>query len=285
MVSHLTFSSDGRLALFPTLELRRKAVRCIAAIGPEVILFCVVDDHVHVVIHVTDAARIGRISAGLYHALRPIAAVPILPAFVRPVATRRHLDWLADQYILSQTTKHGIAEHPGLFEGSCFVDLIGARAVFDPPLVTRLVRAAPRYRLRRAYKAVGFAEEPITPVSDETLRAIGASEIAAATEAALAAPPGMKGNSAVECLGRRAVAQLTQSAGIHSAECAFALAVDTSSVARLRRRGAVLAPVLLAVRMRLALELRVAANRATSNTTSEVRSQRTTEPGTSAATP
>jgi hypothetical protein len=283
MVSHLTFSSDGRHPLFPTLELRRKAVRCIAAIGPEVILFCVVDDHVHVVIHVTDPARSGRIAAGLYHALRPIAAAPILPAFARLVATRRHLDWLADEYILSQMAKHGLAEHPALYEGSCFVDLIGARAVFDPPLVTRLVKAAPRYRLRRAYKAVGLAEHPITPVSDEMLRSIGASKIAAATEAALAAPPGMKGNSAVECLGRCAVAHLTQSAGILSAECAFSLGVEVSSIARLRRRS-VLDSVLLAVRMRLALELRVAAEQATSSTTPDVRSQIATEQETSAAT-
>jgi hypothetical protein len=283
MVSHLTFSSDGRHPLFPTLELRRKAVRCIAAIGPEVILFCVVDDHAHVVIHVIEAARIGRIAAGLYHALRPIAAAPILPAFVRPVETRRHLDWLADQYILCQTTKHGIAEHPALYEGSCFADLIRARVVFDPPLVTRLGKAAPRYRLRRAYKAVGLAEEPITPVSDATLRALGVSKIAAATEAALAAPPGMKGNSAVEALGRCAVGHLAKCGGVGSAECAFALGIEVSSVSRLQRRP-VPESVLLAVRLRLALELRVAADQARSNTTPDVRSRIATEHETSAST-
>ena len=146
------------------------------------------------------------------------------------------------------------------------------------------MKAAPRYRLRRAYKAVGLAEEPIAPVSDETLRAIGASRIAVATEAALAAPPGMKGNSSVECLGRCVVAHLTQSAGIRSAECAFSLSVDVSSVARLRRRP-VLESALLAVRVRLALELRVAAEHARSITTPDVQSQIATELETSAATP
>ncbi len=278
MFSHLTFSSDGRHPLFPTLALRREAVRCIAAIGPEVILFSVVDDHAHVVVEVVEQTRIGRIAAGLCHALRQIAAAPLLPAFVRPVATRRHLDWLADEYILAQPRQHGIAEHPALYEGSSFVDLIDARLLFDPPLAKRLARAMPRYRLRRAYLAVGLDARRIEALSDEGLRALGATRIAAATEAALATPPGMKGNSASERLGRLAVAVLTERAGIATAECAFALGIDVSSVSRLRRRS-VAASVLRVVRMRLALEVRVAADLGGSITTPRVRSHTATGVG------
>src|SRR5436190_7438197 len=256
MFAHLTFSSDGRHPLFPTLERRRAAIRRIAAIGPEVILFCVVDDHAHVVIDATVPKRVGRIAAGLFHALRPIAAAPLLKAYVRPVETRRHLDWLADDYILSQATKHGLAGHAAVYEGNCFVDLIEARAMFDPPLATRLAKAMPRYRLRRAYRAVGLAEEPLQPVSNEQLRALGATKIAAATEAALAAPPGMKGNSAVERLGRRTVAHLTHAAGIGSPECAFALGIDVATVSRLYERP-VPTRVQRAVRLWLSLELRI----------------------------
>lgn len=249
-------------------------MRRVAAIGPEVILFCVVDDHAHVVIDATVRNRVGRIAAGLFHALRPIAAAPLMKAYIRPVETRSHLEWLADQYILSQPEKHGLAEHPALYEGNCFVDLVDARAVFDPPLATRLAKAMPRYRLRRAYTAVGLAQEPLEPVSNDELRALGATKIAAATEAALAAPPGMKGNSAVERLGRRTVAHLTRAAGIGSPECAFALGIDVSTVSRLYERP-VPERILRAVRLWLSLELRVATGR--SIMTPSVRSTKPTD--------
>lgn len=255
MITHFTFSSDGRHPLFPTLARRRAAVRCILRVAPECILFCVVDDHLHVVV-VADRARTGRIAASLLQALRPIAAAALLPARAVPVETRRHLEFLADRYILEQSKKHGLAEPPALFEGSCFLDLAGAWVV-DPAIATRLVAAMPRYRIRRAFRAVGLEEKPIVPLPDEAIRLLGAARIVAASECAMAAAPGSRGNGPVERLARCAAVQLATTVGIAIDEAAFALGITRSSAVRLSHR-AVPSNVLAAIRKRLALEVLVA---------------------------
>jgi hypothetical protein len=254
MITHFTFSSDGRHPLFPTLAVRRAAVRCILRVAPETILFCVVDDHLHVVV-VADRARTGRIAASLLQALRPIAAAPLLPARATPIETRRHLEFLADRYILEQSKKHGLPDPLALYEGSGFPDLAGARVV-DPAIGGRLVAALPRYRMRRAYRAVGLDEKPVQPLADERVRALGAVRIAAATEAALAAAPGSRGNGPVERLARCATVQLATSVGIAIDEVAFALRITRASATRLAHRS-VPKSVLDAVRKRLALEVLV----------------------------
>ncbi len=203
-----------------------------------------------------DGARTGRIAAALFQALRPIAAAPLLPARAVPVDTRRHLEFLADHYILEQSKKHGLAEPPALFEGSCFLDLVGARVV-DPAISTRLVAALPRYRMRRAYRAVGLEEKPIAPLSDEAVRLLGAARIVAAAECAIAAEPGSRGNGPVERLARCAAIQLATTVGIAIGEAAFALGITRSSAVRLSHR-AVPGNVLAAIRKRLALEVLVA---------------------------
>ena len=226
--------------------------------APETILFCVVDDHLHVVV-VADRVRTGRIAASLLQALRPIAAVRLLPAHATPVETRRHLEFLADRYILEQSKKHGLGEPPALFEGSCFLDLVGARIV-DAAIATRLVAAMPRYRMRRAFRAVGLPEKPIVALSDEAIRLLGAARIVAAAECAVAAVPGCRGNGPVERLARCAAVQLATAVGIAIEEAAFALGVTRSSAVRLRHR-AVPSTVLVAIRKRLALEVLVASQR------------------------
>jgi len=175
------------------------------------------------------------------------------------VETRRHLEFLADRYILEQSRKHGLAEPPALFEGSCFLDLAGARVV-DPAIATRLVAAMPRYRIRRAFRAVGLEEKPIVPLSDEAIRSLGATRIVAASECAVAAEPGSRGNGPVERLARCAAVQLASSVGMSIDEVAFALGITHSSAVRLSHRS-VPNNVLAAVRKRLALEVLVASQR------------------------
>jgi hypothetical protein len=255
LITHFTFSSDGRHPLFPTLARRRAAVRCILRVAPECILFCVVDDHLHVVV-VADPARTGRIAAALLQALRSISAAPLLPARAVPVETRRHLEFLADHYILEQSKKHGLADPPPLFEGSCFLDLVGARVV-DPAISLRLVAAMPRYRMRRAYRAVGLEEKPIAPLPDQAIRLLGAARIVAASACAVAAQPGSRGNGPVERIARCAAVQLATTVGIAIDEVAFALGITRSSAVRLSHK-AVPDHVLAAVRRRLALEALVA---------------------------
>lgn len=233
-------------------------MRCILRVAPETILFCVVDDHLHVVV-VADRARTGRIAASLLQALRPIAAARLLPARATPVETRRHLEFLADRYILEQSKKHGLSEPLALDEGSCFLDLVGARVV-DPAIPTRLVRALPRYLLRRAHRAVGLEEKPIPRLQDEVIRSLGAARVAAASECSLAAAPGSRGNGPVERLARCATVKLATSVGIAIAEVAFALRITRSSAVRLAHRP-VPRSVVAAIRKRLALEVLVASRK------------------------
>ncbi len=91
---HLTYASDGRQALLPDEALRRRALHALArTVGDRVVLFCIVDDHIHVVL-LCEAQPVGLLSRALPLALRPLAGPNLAPAFVRPVGGRGHLEWL-----------------------------------------------------------------------------------------------------------------------------------------------------------------------------------------------
>ena len=135
--------------------------------------------------------------------------------------------------------------------GSCFPDLIGAR--FLPGLELRIRDALPRYRLRRAYKAVGLPNVPVRQASDEELRRAGAVRVAAAATAALAAAPDLRGLAWPESAARRAVGVLASSAGINTGEMAFALGMTRIAAARLGKRVAD-PRILAATRRRIVLE-------------------------------
>ena len=60
---HLTYSSRTRHALFPSEQLRRAALRrLLQVVAAEVVLFCLVDDHLHLVLCCDEAraALLGR---------------------------------------------------------------------------------------------------------------------------------------------------------------------------------------------------------------------------------
>jgi len=250
---HLTFSSDGRSALFPDEALRCRAVRTVLRVaGRQLLLFCIVDDHVHVVV-LCEADRVGRLARALLLALRPVAGPALAPAFVRPVEGRSHLLWLV-RYCLRQPLKHGIGVHPALWTGSCFLDLVGARVVegFTPSLR----EALPRLRLRTLFEHVGLEARPLEPLDDQALRAVGSAHLVDAATAALAAPPDLAGNTPLVVTCRRAVAQLGRAADLSSQQLARALHVQPNAARRLAD-GVVDPRLLLAVRLRLALEQRV----------------------------
>ena len=207
-----------------------------------------------------DAKRVGRIAAGLLLALRPLAAVELLPAHVRPVRTRSHLEWLVKNYILAQPAKHGLAGHPALQEGSCFLDLIDARVLpgTDPRFARRIIAAMPRYKMRLAYEAVGLDPKPLEPASNELIHQLGMTRVADAGAVATAAAPGLVGNGAQEVLARRAATKVALDAGIPSAECRFAFDVTRAAIHRWTG-DPVDERVVRAIRIRLALEARVAA--------------------------
>ncbi len=247
---HLTFSSEERDPLFPNEAVRRRAVCALGRVaGSELVLFCVVDDHVHVVV-LCGRARCGRLAAGLHRALSRLTPVPMAPAHRRQVDGRSHMQWLVT-YILSQSQKHGLAVHPALWSGSCFVDLLGARVV--PGLSLRLTDALPRFRLRSVFEVLGLPVQPIAPATDELVRAGGAARLVAAASSALAVGPVLPGKAPRIVAARRIVCKLGRAAGIPASEIAWALGTSTRTT---RRHAA--APsaqgLATAVRIRIGLE-------------------------------
>ena len=226
---HLTVASEGRQVLFPSEEGRRAAVRVLARVaGAEALLFCVVDDHLHLVV-ASERARIGWLGRALVLGLRPIAAAAVEGARVRPVESRSHLESLVG-YVLSQTGHHGLTEHPALWTGSCFQDLVGARWL--PPLRVRERLAADLPRLSRdaVHQAVGLSGRPFVAADDAALRRGGAGRLVAAAAAALALPPGFAGKGAPLVLARRAVAWLGVGCGLTSGDLGFALGVTPRAI-------------------------------------------------------
>lgn len=262
---HATWSTESRLPLAPDEVTRRAMVRAIARVaGVATSLFCVVDDHVHVVLFCTEAERGRRVQA-LSLAFAAISPVPLGPAHVRPVRDRTHMLWLANQYLLNQPAKHGLATHLALWSGSCFPDIAGARVL--PGLTLRLADALPRWRPGDAYVAVGLPRVPLVPADDLMVRQAGASRLVAAAASAAGIDPTLSGTGAAVVGARLAVVAIGQTCGLATAELAFALRVTQQAVTRLGRRLASAdagsarrepsvphAALLAATRMRLALE-------------------------------
>lgn len=252
---HLTLAAVGRHVLFPAEAARRAAVRALGRVAGEwLTLFSLVDDHVHVVLF-CEEERVGRLARAILLALRPLAAVALEPAFVRPVRDRGHLEWLVG-YVLTQPSHHGLAEHPALTTGSCYRDLVGARLV--PGLTLRVGQALPRFGLREACRHVGLPEVELCPLTLEGLRAAGATRLVGAASAALSVGPDLTTNEPLVVEARRASVQLANAAGIHLAEVAHALGLTVGSVRRLSDRDAP-EPILRAIRLELALEAAVGA--------------------------
>lgn len=247
---HLTFASAGRHALFPDEAGRRAAVHKLAMVaGQEMVLFCIVDDHVHVVVLET-RTRTGRLARAIVLSLGSVAATQIESARIRPVETRSHLQWLV-RYLLTQTDHHGLTLHPALWSGSCFQDLVGARVV--PGLRIRIREALPRLRLKDVFQMVGLAPVKIQPAPNEWVRSAGAGRLVAIASAALCAAPALTGNPPTVVTARRAVAQIAHEADMAVAEVAWALGVSARSVRRLLVPE-VQGVVVRSVRIRLSLE-------------------------------
>lgn len=108
----LTWSTASRHPIAAQESERRALVRLLGRVaGDSIALFCIVDDHVHVVLFCTGPAR-GRIAQALSLALAAACSETLCPAHTRPVDERSHLAWLANQYILFQPIKHGLSSHP-----------------------------------------------------------------------------------------------------------------------------------------------------------------------------
>lgn len=123
---HVTWSSVGRLPIVADEDGRRSLARALVQrCGASLVLFAIVDDHVHVWLYGAPA-ELGRLVRAVTLLLRARAAVPIEPAHVEYVRRRSHAEALVG-YLLTQTLHHGISGHPAVASGMCAADLLGAR--------------------------------------------------------------------------------------------------------------------------------------------------------------
>lgn len=249
-VWHLTFSSDGRFPLFQDEASRRAAVRKLVKVaGREMLLFSIVDDHAHQVIG-CEPGRKGKICGGLLTSLRSVSNVDIRPAYQRPVKNRSHMTWLV-KYLLEQVVHHDMNEHPALWSGSCYQDIVGAR--FIEGLHLRVGALLPRLGTEKINEVVGIPAHPLSPANDTAIRRVGVTRLVDAAGNALAVGPTLSGRRAPVVLAKRAVAHIAEGAGVSRKEVAWALGLCPETV-RLLLQVPVDSKVLEAVRLRLALE-------------------------------
>lgn len=248
-VWHLTFSTDGRFPLFTDEEMRRRAIRKLGFIaGGELLLYCIVDDHLHLVL-LCAAGRKGRICSALLRSFRLMGAEKALPAHQRPVENRSHLNWLL-RYTVQQVSHHGVDAHPATWSGSCFQDLVGARVLtgFRP----RIKQLLPRLNTLAVMEMVGLPSRPIVPAGEDVLRLAGVEGLVEAAGNALAVGPELRGKTAPVVAAKRAVAQAAALASLPSSDVARALGMPQRGVGFLRL-GPAEAAIQKAMRIRISL--------------------------------
>ena len=248
-VWHLTYSSDERFPLFPGEARRRRALRRLARMNLDLALFCMVENHSHVV-NLAEAVRAGRKAQAIWSAWRRIAESQLDPAFMRRVRDRSHLQWLV-RYVLTQPIKHKIRVHPALWSGSCFQDYVGAR--FVPGLSLRISEVLPELEEKTVLGYVGLTPAAIRPLGDADVRAVGARRIVEAAASAVAADPDLHGWDPACVAARRVSIQLGRQVGLSDREVQWALDVSRRTLLRAKPRVNDDRRV-SAVRVRLALE-------------------------------
>lgn len=250
---HITWSTEGRLPFFPGEALRLEAVRrLIAAGGDELALYCIVDEHIHVVLYGERELASRRIRA-ITRSLRCIAAVHLESPRIRPVNGRSHMETVFG-YVLRQPGKHRLPGHSAIWAGSCLVDLVGARRLGDFQPCLRM--AMPRVVVGDALEAVGLPRRRLEAVGLDQVRAAGAYELVRVAAAALgvALPLGAKVPDVV--MAKRVACCLALQAGLSLEQVAEAGGFSWRSARRLATQSV---PVELrqAVLLRFALEDRV----------------------------
>ena len=86
--THLTLSSEGRHPLCPEEPARRALLHVIGRVAAgHVVLFALVDDHLHLVLAGTDAV-LARLRQAVTLAVRAAVGIPLEPPYSRPVQTQ-----------------------------------------------------------------------------------------------------------------------------------------------------------------------------------------------------
>lgn len=257
MLWHLTFACGRRHPLFADEERRRAAIRRLADLmGAELVLFSLVDDHLHVVLRCSRTVA-GVRARALIGAWRALGATSIEHRDTRPVENRAHMLRLVS-YFVKQVQHHGlVGAQAALWTGSCFLDLVGARAIGALDLPGRLVSILPRYDLREAYACVGMDTMELRPLGRDRVRELGAARIAVASAAAHCVGPQLRGRLPAVVSARRTAVGIGAWAGFPAGEMAWALGITPRGVRKLLAQGAP-ENVVRATHLRLALEERLA---------------------------
>lgn len=251
-IHHITLAVRGRRALARGEGERRALVRRLVGLGQErLLLFCLVDDHLHCVVRGERARYLARDMGRALVAVRD--ELELKPASVEPVGSRAHLSSLV-RYLLRQPSKHQLPVHPALWSGSCFQDLVGARALpgFSPGV---LASELPRLQSRELFEAVGLEPWPLSPAGDEALRRAGPARLVALAAGVHGAEPELRGRASQVVAARTLAAGVARRLEIPSWEIARYAGATPQTVRRLARRS-LEAGALGALRRRLALELR-----------------------------
>lgn len=150
---HFNFATVGRKRLFAREADRLAATRAlIRVLGPWLLLFCIVDDHVHALVF-GEPAHVAQLAGHLQLAFLALPGCPPLQAtWFEEIEDRRHLMSMVP-YVLRQTRHHDMPDHPAGWFASSFQDLVGARRL-DPGAFARLTAHLPRLRLLQVWAAV-----------------------------------------------------------------------------------------------------------------------------------
>lgn len=247
---HGTYSSESRLPLFSDEGAIRAAVRGLTrSTRNDLVLFNLVDSHGHAALALP-ASECRRRFAAILKCHQPVAAVRLEQFRVRPIDGRSHLENVVG-YLLRQTRHHGIAEHPALWTGSCFSDLVGTRVVSG--LRLRIFEFLPRLTSADLCARVGIPSSAITPASNGVILAAGAGRLVDAAAFACAADRRLSGRTREEVDAKRAAAHIARLAGLPLRSVADALGLQLRET---RNLAAAVDPRLeAAVRSRVALEL------------------------------
>ncbi len=221
---HVTISAERRGSLFPSASLRRRALHALARVaGRRIVLFCIVDDHVHIVVLV-DARGGPTMARNLLFALRPLSVTDLAPPHVKPVNGRSHMEWLL-RYLVTQPLHHGLSCGAAWWEGSCLWDLLGARVLPGARMRDALTEALPRVRDEDIAAMVGIALDQLRPADLDVVRDVGASALVAACRRATA-PADPQGRTRAAVQARAAALRIGQAAGFPTVELARACGVD-----------------------------------------------------------
>lgn len=241
---HYMWRADGLRTVAVDTEQRLALIRALLGVDVAVLSFCVVDNHVHALLESAPAP----VRSAIGRALAACAGVDGEPARVKPVESRSHLQNLV-RYHVDQAGHHALPDPAGLYDGSCFWDLVGARrlAGFDPARI--------RAHLPRTGSAGWFALAGLPDLAPVEVGGRALPELVVAARAAVGALGA--GNARHEVAARRLAARAAAGAGFGTAAIAAALGADPRSV----RRWAADPPAwgLRAVGLQLAIRDRCAA--------------------------